>query len=113
MQLLEQAEKTGRRKVLGIVGKPGAGKSTVAEVIVRKLLEQEMDKTTSSSSSSPSGQSTRWAIDSPVVLVPMDGFHMSNRVLAAIGLADRKGRRLHHPNLGFRSQAHVWMGLVL
>ncbi|WP_223884229.1 nucleoside/nucleotide kinase family protein [Micromonospora craniellae] len=54
------------RTLIGIVGPPGAGKSTVAEALVRQLGPQ-------------------------AVLVPMDGFHLSNAVLGALGRTDRKG----------------------
>jgi pantothenate kinase len=52
--------------LLGLVGVPGSGKSTVAEALVT-------------------------AIGPASVVVPMDGFHLSNDVLVARGLADVKG----------------------
>ena len=55
-----------RRTVIGIAGPPGAGKSTVAEALVREL-------------------------GADAVLVPMDGFHLSNAVLESLGRRDRKG----------------------
>ena len=58
---------TGARKILGIVGAPGAGKSTLAEHIVEAL-----------------GSET-------AALVPMDGFHLANEVLDALGRHERKG----------------------
>jgi pantothenate kinase len=59
------------RVVLGITGPPGAGKSTVSEWLVGRLNEGG---------------------GSPVAAyVPMDGFHLSNLVLHARGLRDRKG----------------------
>ncbi|MFD7155495.1 nucleoside/nucleotide kinase family protein [Kribbella sp. NPDC059898] len=54
------------RTIVGLAGPPGAGKSTVAEALVHEL--------------SPDA-----------VLVPMDGFHLSNAVLEALGRRDRKG----------------------
>ncbi|WCN82137.1 nucleoside/nucleotide kinase family protein [Micromonospora sp. LH3U1] len=54
------------RTLIGIVGPPGAGKSTVAEALVHQL-------------------------GSDAVLVPMDGFHLSNEVLETLGRRDRKG----------------------
>jgi len=54
------------RRLLGITGAPGAGKSTLAV----RLAEQ-------------------WAPDA--VVVPMDGFHLAGRELERLGRADRKG----------------------
>lgn len=54
------------RVIIGIAGPPGAGKSTVAAALVHEL-----------------GQGA--------VLVPMDGFHLSNQVLQSLGRRDRKG----------------------
>ena len=54
------------RAVLGITGAPGAGKSTLAHALVDAL--------------GPSAG-----------LLPMDGFHLSNEVLTALGRRDRKG----------------------
>lgn len=56
----------GRRKLLGLVGAPGAGKSTVAEAIRRSLGDRAQ-------------------------VVPMDGFHLANVELQRLGRADRKG----------------------
>ncbi|MCQ4213263.1 nucleoside/nucleotide kinase family protein [Streptomyces longispororuber] len=56
----------GPRRVLGIAGPPGAGKTTLAESLVR-------------------------ALDGLAVLVPMDGFHLADVELARLGRADRKG----------------------
>lgn len=57
----------GTRRILGITGAPGAGKSTVAAQLVEAL-----------------GPDT-------AVLVPMDGFHLANNVLQALGRHARKG----------------------
>ncbi|MFN8630069.1 MAG: nucleoside/nucleotide kinase family protein [Chloroflexota bacterium] len=57
----------GQRRILGIAGPPGAGKSTLAEAVVRAL-----------------GPET-------AALLPMDGFHLSNERLVELGLRDRKG----------------------
>ncbi|MFX4270814.1 nucleoside/nucleotide kinase family protein [Propionibacteriaceae bacterium Y1685] len=59
--------KAGRRRILGIVGAPGAGKSTVAQLLVEELGPDR------------------------AVIVPMDGFHLSNVTLRAWGRRDRKG----------------------
>ena len=62
----------GRRAVLGITGSPGAGKSTLAEHLVR-LLRQDQP-----------------ALDW-VAHVPMDGFHLADVELDRLGRRDRKG----------------------
>ena len=54
------------RRILGLVGSPGAGKSTLAELIVAEI--------------GPSAQ-----------MVEMDGFHLSNEILTALDRRDRKG----------------------
>ncbi len=56
----------GQRKLLGLVGPPGGGKSTLAQALLAALP----------------GRS---------VVVPMDGFHLANSELARLGRADRKG----------------------
>ncbi|ALE06897.1 hypothetical protein AL755_17915 [Arthrobacter sp. ERGS1:01] len=54
------------RRILGIAGAPGAGKSTVATAIVEALAGQALQ-------------------------VGMDAFHLANGILAAHGSLDRKG----------------------
>lgn len=58
--------RSGQRRILGLCGAPGAGKSTVSAA----LLD---------------------ALGTDAVLVPMDGYHLSNEVLHALGRRDRKG----------------------
>ncbi|MEU6917900.1 nucleoside/nucleotide kinase family protein [Streptomyces olindensis] len=60
----------GRRAILGIAGSPGAGKSTLAEHLVREL----------------NGGGDPW-----VAHVPMDGFHLADAELERLGRRDRKG----------------------
>lgn len=55
-----------RRRIIGITGCPGAGKSTLAAAVAAER------------------PATR-------VVVPMDGFHLSNDELRRLGRADRKG----------------------
>jgi len=57
------------RSLIAIAGPPGAGKSTVAE-IVTDLMNENLMKTS---------------------LVPMDGFHLDNETLKKVNLLDRKG----------------------
>ncbi|WIE79068.1 nucleoside/nucleotide kinase family protein [Curtobacterium sp. MCSS17_016] len=63
--------RSSRRTVLGIAGAPGAGKSTLARRIVTAVDDRL-------------GAGT-------AVQVPMDGFHLSNAALDALGRHDRKG----------------------
>ncbi|MED5620293.1 nucleoside/nucleotide kinase family protein [Ideonella sp. BN130291] len=56
----------GGRRLLGIAGPPGAGKSTVAALLQSALGGQAQ-------------------------VVPMDGFHLAQAELLRLGLADRKG----------------------
>ncbi|MGY0492523.1 nucleoside/nucleotide kinase family protein [Streptomyces sp. WG-D5] len=56
----------GPRRILGVAGPPGAGKTTLAESLVD-------------------------ALDGLAVLVPMDGFHLADAELARLGRSDRKG----------------------
>ncbi|NEY34833.1 nucleoside/nucleotide kinase family protein [Streptomyces sp. PRKS01-65] len=62
--------KDGRRALLGIAGSPGAGKTTLAERLVREL----------------NGPGEPW-----VAHVPMDGFHLADAELDRLGRRDRKG----------------------
>jgi len=60
-------EGTNERIIIGIVGKPGAGKSTLTSFLLENLVAEK------------------------AVLVPMDGYHLSNKLLAEYEKADRKG----------------------
>ncbi|WP_226346564.1 nucleoside/nucleotide kinase family protein [Agilicoccus flavus] len=69
-QLVDRAEalaSSGRRRLIGIVGAPGAGKSTLSAALVSALGADR------------------------VVVVPMDGFHLSNAELERQGLRRVKG----------------------
>lgn len=67
-ELLSRARElaAGPRRILGIAGAPGAGKSTLAASLVS-------------------------ALGADAVLVPMDGFHLANAELLRLGRRDRKG----------------------
>ncbi|MFD4328281.1 nucleoside/nucleotide kinase family protein [Nocardioides sp. NPDC058538] len=70
LRLAEQlSDKAGARFVLGIVGPPGGGKSTLAERL-RDVLNEA---------------------GNVAVVAPMDGFHRSNAELDAMGARGRKG----------------------
>ncbi|MAM56691.1 MAG: nucleoside/nucleotide kinase family protein [Salinicola sp.] len=68
---------SSRRRILGLVGAPGSGKSTLSEALFAAL-----------------GDRTQ--------IVPMDGFHLSNRQLAALGRAGRKGAPDTFDAFGYR-----------
>ena len=67
------------RTIIGVVGKPGGGKSTLS-----KFLLKGMDSTL-------------------VSVVPMDGFHLSNKVLKELGRSDRKGAQDTFDVNGFKT----------
>ncbi len=58
---------SGQRKLLGLVGAPGAGKSTLALALLHAVGADRAQ------------------------VVPMDGFHLANVELQRLGRADRKG----------------------
>ena len=60
-------ENSSERVLIGIIGKPGAGKSTLSKFLMAKLPKEF------------------------VTVVPMDGYHLSNKVLKDLNRADRKG----------------------
>lgn len=68
----------GSRRLLGIAGPPGAGKSTLATAMCAELVPD-------------------------AVRVPLDGFHLANEVLADLGFASRKGAPETFDAGGFRS----------
>ena len=70
--LLEQVLKSSRRqarRVVAIAGPPASGKSTLAAGLVEAIREAGVHSQ----------------------LVPMDGFHLDNRILTDRGILDRKG----------------------
>jgi pantothenate kinase len=66
IELLRTSRLPGNRYMLGLAGAPGAGKSTVAQVLCD-------------------------AFPGRAVVVPMDGFHLANSELVRLGRAGRKG----------------------
>lgn len=70
----------GARVLVAVAGAPGSGKSTLAEALVDRLAD--------------------------AVLVPMDGFHLDDRVLKARGLQARKGAVETFDAEGFAALAH-------
>jgi len=68
----------GGRKILGIVGPPGCGKSTLATVLLELL-------------------------GNDAVAVPMDGYHLANVELSRLGRAGRKGAEDTFDSAGYVS----------
>ena len=66
-RIQEHLDKSTQRVLIGIIGKPGAGKSTLSRFLMTKLPKEF------------------------VTVVPMDGYHLSNKVLKDLKRADRKG----------------------
>lgn len=60
-------ERSNQRSIIAIIGKPGAGKSTFSKYLSENLPA------------------------SLVAFVPMDGYHLSNKVLNDLGRSNRKG----------------------
>lgn len=67
LTLLDEARRSGGRRLLGVAGAPGAGKSTLTSLLAERL---------------PAGS---------CVVVPMDGFHLADVSLQRLGRAERKG----------------------
>jgi pantothenate kinase len=63
----EITKKTDKRVIIGVVGKPGAGKSSLTSYLIDNLPKNS------------------------VSLVPMDGYHLSNQQLSRLDLANKKG----------------------
>ncbi|MGC3937463.1 nucleoside/nucleotide kinase family protein [Roseobacter sp. EG26] len=63
------APRKSTRRLVALAGAPGSGKSTLAERLAQDLT----------------------ARGSAAQVVPMDGFHLDNRLLTPMGLLDRKG----------------------
>lgn len=66
-ELLAAARRDGRRRILGVTGAPGAGKSTLTAQIASALGPADC------------------------LVVPMDGFHLADVALRRLGRLDRKG----------------------
>lgn len=72
---------SGERRVIGIVGPPGAGKSTLAEAVRARLGPR-------------------------AAVLPMDGFHLANTELERLGLAHAKGSPPTFDVAGYLSALH-------
>ncbi len=61
--------RAGKRKLVALAGPPASGKTTVSRILAQQLSQAGCDTS----------------------VVPMDGFHLDNRVLSSLGLLHRKG----------------------
>lgn len=66
LQRIDTLLESGSRRILGIVGPPGAGKSTLAQQLAKACGDR-------------------------AVVIPMDGFHLANAELKRLQRAERKG----------------------
>lgn len=64
---LSLTKSSDTRVMIGLVGKPGVGKSTLSNYLLKKLPKES------------------------TALLPMDGYHLSNTQLKLLGRSDRKG----------------------
>lgn len=69
----------GTRRILGITGAPGSGKTTLAEALTSALGSAN------------------------AALVSMDGFHLSSQLLARLGRIDRKGAHDTFDDAGYEA----------
>jgi pantothenate kinase len=76
-RLLLLSQNSSSRVIVGLVGKPGAGKSTLSNYLLKKLPKET------------------------TTLVPMDGYHLSNLQLKQLGRSDRKGAPDTFDSFGF------------
>ena len=71
MLALAEAQASAGRAILGIVGAPGAGKSTLAAELAKEAAHRGRGH--------------------EVAVLPMDGFHLADAALTRLGRLDRKG----------------------
>jgi pantothenate kinase len=73
----------GVRSIIGIAGPPASGKSTLAESVVQRFNREKHGAVPTA------------------VLLPMDGYHLDNRLLESRGLLARKGAPETFNSIGF------------
>ena len=87
-QVIDDRASTDGRIIIGIAGPPASGKSTLAGAVVDKLNAETSD-----------------SVDR-AALLPMDGYHLDNRILEARGLLARKGAPQTFDAVGFCNAVH-------
>lgn len=87
--LIERKRTSRGRTLVAIAGPPGSGKSTLAEAVARLVNAGEA------------------ATSAEAVVLPMDGYHLDNRLLEARGLLSRKGAPETFDAHGFRDAVHA------
>jgi pantothenate kinase len=92
--VIETAAQPDRRIVVGIVGPPGAGKSTIADAVVEQLnllaaRQPHAVQPHASQTQKTQSSQLRWMPRS--ALLPMDGFHLPQQRLVELGRRDRMG----------------------
>ena len=76
------------RIVVGIAGSPGAGKTTLADRLARRITELAA----AGPNATGTGPATGADAAAPLAVhLPMDGFHLANATLDRLGRHDRKG----------------------
>ena len=78
---ISRLPRAGRRRLVAIAGPPASGKSTLAAALAADLREAGVEAAN----------------------VPMDGYHLDNRILDAVGLRARKGAPETFDAAGFLS----------
>lgn len=73
-------EARGARRLIGVTGSPGAGKTTLAGALVARIDE---------------------LAPGTAAYLPMDGFHLANATLDGLGIRDRKGAMETFDGWGF------------
>lgn len=81
LERVRELLKDGGRKVLGLAGPPGAGKSTLAQALHHAFADVSQ-------------------------IVPMDGFHLANAELRRLGRASRKGAPDTFDSAGYVALLH-------